>query len=229
MKTLAILGVALMTLVAFATIAVGDWSENFDAYSNGSGIIGQGGWEGWDGDPVWDAFVTDFVSRSGPHSVEITPSSDIIQQFSGYTSGQILVSAWCYVPSTATGEQYFILLDQYAHGGTNHWALQVMFGLGIVESQFDNIAIDLIFDQWVEFTVEISFDTDNMHVEYGGTTLIDKPWTLGSSNDGLGIFNIACLDLFSNAGDSIYWDDLSITGGLTATEGATWGQVKALY
>ena len=220
---------ALVSIVAFASPAVADWSENFDSYANGSGIIGQGGWEGWDGNPAWDGYVTDFVSNSAPHSLDITPTTDAIHQFSGYTSGLVLVSAWCYVPSSATGEQYFILLDQYAHGGPNHWALQVMFGLGIVESQFDGVLLDLIYNRWVEFTVQIDFDNDFMHVEYDGVTLVDKPWTAGSNADGLGIANLACMDLFSNAGDDIYWDDISISTSITATDTATWGQVKALY
>jgi hypothetical protein len=231
MNTRKMMVIALVVMVAFATTAVANWSEDFDSYGNGTGIIGQGGWEGWGGDPTWEAFVTDFVSQSAPHSIDITPTSDIIHQFTEYSAGQVIVSAYCYVPSSAVGEQYFILLDQYDHGGTtNHWAVQVMFGLGVVESQFDEITLPLIYNQWVEFRVEIDFDLDSMHLLYGGDTLLDgKPWTLGSSNDGLGVLNLACMDLFSNAGDDIYWDDITITSGVTATDDATWGQVKALY
>ena len=222
--------ISLIIRVAFATTAVADWSEDFDSYGNGTGIIGQGGWEGWDGNPAWDAFVTDFVSQSAPHSLDITPTSDVVQLFTGYNSGLVIVSAYCYVPSSAQGEQYFILLDDYTHGGPYHWAVQVMFGLGVVESQFDEITLPLIYNQWVEFSVEIDFDLDSMHMKYDGVTLLNgKPWTLGSSNDGLGVLNLACMDLFSNAGDDIYWDDISVTTVITATNEATWGQVKALY
>ena len=38
-------------------LGTGDYSENFDSYAVGSQIIGQGGWEGWMGDPNAGALV----------------------------------------------------------------------------------------------------------------------------------------------------------------------------
>ncbi|KYK24206.1 hypothetical protein AYK24_06440 [Thermoplasmatales archaeon SG8-52-4] len=33
------------------------WEENFDSYTDGSSMHGQGGWKGWDNDPFWTAFL----------------------------------------------------------------------------------------------------------------------------------------------------------------------------
>jgi hypothetical protein len=229
MKLKAMYVLTIIVFTVFAMPAAADWLDNFDSYANGSGIIGQGGWNGWDGDPSWNAYVTDFVSRSGPHSLGVTPTSDVIQQFSGYASGLLMFEFWQYIPSTATGEQYIILLDTYAHGGPNHWAVQLSYANGVVESQFDYVSLPLTFDQWVLTSILVDLGNDNLHIEYDGDVLIDKPWTMGSSNDGLGILDLACLDLFSNGGDEIYYDDLSLIWVITATKGVTWSKIKDLY
>jgi len=229
MKSYAIMLVSALALALLPAMATADWIDDFDSYANGSGLIGQGGWEGWAGGVATDAYVTNLYSHSAPHSVDIRPTTDVIQQFTNINSGICLISAWMYIPSSATGEQYFILLDQYSHAGANHWALQVMFANGIVESQFDNAILPLVTNQWVLFTVQIDFESDNMVVTYDGDVLIEKPWTMGSSNLGDGILNLACLDLFSNGGASVYWDDILLDEFVTATAESSWGQIKALF
>lgn len=230
MKAKLMFALTVFAIVALATSASADWFEDFDGYATGSGLVGQGGWEGWGGDPVWDAVVTDAYSRSGPNSVDITPASDVIQQFSGYTTGTVVITAWQYIPGTAVGEQYFILLDAYDHAGaTNHWALQLKFADGAVESEFDSAILGLVTDAWIELNVEIDLDLDLMTVKYDGDVLVSKPYSAGTNNDFLGVPNIACLDLFSNAGDDVYWDDLSLIWLTTATEDTSWSRVKSLF
>ena len=70
------------------------WSEDFDSYDDGSSMHGQGGWEGWENDPTWTAYVTSDQSQSSPNSVDILPSSDLIHQFEGYTAGCWRITAW---------------------------------------------------------------------------------------------------------------------------------------
>lgn len=229
MRLKAMYVLTIFAITIFAMPASADWFDNFDSYANGSGIIGQGGWEGWDGNSTWDAYVTNFVSRSGPHSLGITPSSDVIQQFSGYTSGLLSFEFWQYIPSTATGEQYIILLDAYAHGGPNHWAVQLSYANGVVESQFDYLTLPLVFDAWVLTSITVDLTNDNLHIEYDGNVLIDKPWTMGTNNDMTGLLTLACLDLFSNGGDEVYYDDLSLVWSITATEETSFSKIKALY
>ena len=220
----------LLALSLIATTASANWSDDFDTYATNSGLIGQGGWEGWGGSGTPDAIVSSAFSRSAPNSVSILPTTDVIQQFSIYTSGIVTISAWLYIPSTATGEQYFILLDAYDHGGTtNHWALQLNFAGGLVESQFDNVFATTVTDQWAELKVQIDLDNDDMEVSYNGSVFLNKAWSSGSNNDGVGVANIACLDLFSNAGSTVYWDDITLVWQTTGVEESSFSKVKSLY
>ncbi len=219
----------LLALSLFATTASANWSDDFDTYGTGSGLIGQGGWEGWGGGAT-DAIVSGDYSLSAPNSVSILPTSDVIQQFSIYTSGIVTISAWLYIPSGSTGEQYFILLDAYDHGGTtNHWALQLNFAGGLLESQFDNVFATTVTDQWAELLVTIDLDSDDMEVSYNGAVFLNKAWTSGVNNDGTGVLNIACLDLFSNGGTTVYWDDITLVWQTTGVEESSFSKVKSLY
>jgi hypothetical protein len=230
MKSKAMIVLSLLAIGLFATNANADWFDDFDTYSSGSGLIGQGGWEGWGGGTSTDAIITDLYARSAPNSVDILPTTDVIQQFSGYNTGLITISAWMYIPGNSTGQQYFILLDAYDHvGTTNHWALQLRFEAGIVESEFDTVTYPTVFDQWAELQVVIDMDNDIMRVSYDGTEFLAKSYTAGTNNDFTGVLNLACLDLFSNGGSEVYWDDISLVWATTGVEDSSWSEIKSLY
>jgi hypothetical protein len=76
------------------------WSENFDSYEDESSMHGQGGWKGWYNDPTYTAYVTSVESRSSPQSVDINGDSDLVHEYSGYTSGEFVYIAWIFVPNT---------------------------------------------------------------------------------------------------------------------------------
>src|SRR6185369_10205936 len=67
--------------------------ENWDSYVVGSNVHGQGGWKGWANDPSAGAFVDDAQSVSASNSINIEGASDLIHEFSGYTSGVWTVTA----------------------------------------------------------------------------------------------------------------------------------------
>ena len=75
------------------------WSDNFDSYADGSSMHGQGGWKGWDNDENFTAYVSSTVSRSSPHSVDIYKFSDLVREYSGYTRGEYIYTAYIYIPS----------------------------------------------------------------------------------------------------------------------------------
>jgi hypothetical protein len=75
------------------------WSDNFDSYADGSSMHGQGGWKGWDNDENFTAYVSSKVSRSSPHSVDIYKFSDLVHEYSGYTRGEYIYTAYIYIPS----------------------------------------------------------------------------------------------------------------------------------
>ena len=193
------------------------WSDDFDSYDTGQFLDGDpedGGWEGWDNDPQFGAYVVDDPFLSEPHSVDIAGNSDLVQEFSGYTSGEWIFTAWVYVPSDLVGLSYFILLSDYADvdpGANSKWAVQMWFDpvLGIVTVD-DGDQLALITDQWVEIRVEIDLEADWHQVFYDGLMLYEKAWTAGPFNEGDGILNIDAVDLFANSATSVYYDDLSL-------------------
>ena len=220
MKRLVLSFGAAAVLAALSATASANWYEDFDSYQVGSGLHGQGGWAGWEGDPQWDAYVTDLYARSAPNSLESTLNTDIVQEFEGYTSGQWTLTAWQYVPEDFAGESYIVLLNTYGVG-VHNWSAQLRFDdEGFVESEFEGAQTDLIYDQWVEVRFEIDLDADVQDIYYDGSLLSSKSWTDGVS--GGGALNIGALDLFANGASPIYWDDLSLvpTPGVLALLGA---------
>ena len=104
-----------------------DWSDNFDSYATGSQLHGQGGWKGWSNDPAAGALTSSAQARSAPNSAAIVGASDLVHEYSGYTSGPWVYTAWQYAPTDMTGLSYFILLNTYNDAGTNNWSTQVQF------------------------------------------------------------------------------------------------------
>lgn len=217
----------LVCCMSLPTSAFADWGDDFDSYAAGSGIIGQGGWEGWDGSPAPDALVSGALSRSAPNSLESGPITDVVQTFEDVNSGEWIFTAWQYIPGNATGDTYFILLNSYKADGVanENWSTQLRFGGGVVESEFDAAMLPLIFDQWVEIRVEIDFTADTQMIFYGGALLSSKSWTEGVS--GGGAVNLAAVDIFGNNSTPVYYDDLTLEeSGVVPTQVASWGAIK---
>jgi len=216
----------LAAVLILVPAASADWSENFDSYAAGSGMIGQGGWEGWDASPAADALVSALYSLSSPHSVQILPTSDLIHQWSGYTSGHWVLTCWSFVPDGWTGQSYFLLLNTYNHGGPYNWSCQVSFnGNGTVLSDPEGTTLPLIWNQWTEIIVDIDLDLDVQTFYYGGQMLYQKSWIDGVS--GAGAANLGCVDLYGNNAAYVYYDDFSLCEyGYSPTQSASWGQIK---
>ena len=147
--------------------SIGDrgWFDDFSSYTLGQFLDGDptdGGWKGWDNDPAFGAYVVNTYELSVPHSVEIAGDSDLVHEYSGYTTGQHTYVAWQYIPSDFVGETAFILLNTYSDGGDKSWSTQLRFNsdTGMVSSDFDGNELPLAFDQWIEIRVEIDLDAD---------------------------------------------------------------------
>ena len=171
------------------------FTEDFDSYTTGSSLHGQGGWKGWYNNPAAAATTTSSQALSAPNSVDITGASDLVHEFSGYTSGTWRLSASQYIPTGFNGQSYFILLNAYSDLGVgNNWSTQVRFDSSTnqIVNEYEGDSLNLIFDQWVELLVIIDLDNDEQTFYYGGQELFRKSWTDGVS--GSGAFNIAALD-----------------------------------
>jgi hypothetical protein len=222
MKALTRLLAVCVALLLFVPAASADWSENFDSYTLGSGMIGQGGWDGWEGSATADAFVTDIQAYSAPHSMGAIPTTDIVQEFAE-TTGEWEMTGWCYIPTGSTGKQYFIMLNQY-YPATNDWSVQLEFDAdaGFATDYYSSSTTPLVYDTWVEVKVEIYLDMNTYSIYYNSAFLASNAWQTTGSNA------IAALDIFSDGGSNIYWDDFDLinTGG--ALEHTTWGNIKTL-
>ncbi len=228
MKVSTLFVVGLCVLLT-PVVALANWSDNFDSYATGSGLHGQGGWHGWDGDPAWDAYLTDLYFISAPNSVEIAASSDIVHNFDEI-SGKWFFTAWQYIPTGFNGQSYLLLLNTYNDGGPYNWSSQVMFNssTGQVVSDPEGDTLPLIMGQWVEIRVEIDLAMDLQTFYYNGQPLYQKSWTEGVS--GGGVPAIGAVDLYANNASPVYYDDLSlILDEPVASQQTTWGAVRGLF
>ncbi len=191
--------------------AQGSWGDDFDSYLVNTQLHGVAGWKGWDNNPSFGALVANAQSRSSPHSVNITGNSDLVQEYSGHTSGQWVYTAWQYIPAAYTGEGYFILLNTYNDSGAKYWSVQVHFrsSNNRVISDFDASWVPMVRGRWVELRVEINLDTDRQTFYYDDQILYqNKSWRSGVS--GTGQAAIEAVDLFAFNSTPIYYDDLSL-------------------
>lgn len=217
---LAVLALATIPATADAQIF---FAEDFDTYANGSNIAGQGGWETWDNAPSANTTVTNAQSFTTPNSLAVSGPADIVHQFTGANAAAS--STWfariqTFVPSTAQGDMFFILLNQYAPlGSDNNWSVQVaLCRAGCISGTPNAVAnlggtdvagsatAPLITDQWVELRVEINFTANTYSVFYNNQLLETLPW------QQTGTAQIAAVDLFSQSNtvgfmDGFYLDE----------------------
>lgn len=208
-----------LSMLLLAASAGAQWSEDFDSYPTG-GLIGNGGWEGWEGDPTLDAFVVDSMSVSSPNGVAVVGTTDVVQQFSETEGGWIL-TAQQYIPSGGFGKSYFILLNTYEAGG-HDWSLDLEFDLdGQVVTIVEGSAVKVLqYDQWVEIKVEIDLNNNEQSIYYAGEFMETIPWQTTGVNE------LQALDLFGNDASTVFYDDIDLSVN-TAFDETTWGQIKS--
>jgi hypothetical protein len=189
-----------------------DWSDNFDSYATGSQVHGQGGWKGWFNDPSAGALTSNAQARSAPNSVDILGASDLVHEYSGYTSGQWTYTAWQFVPDNTTGVSYFILLNSYDDAGAAlNWSVQVQFDAAqslVINDGVSGGNLPMVKGQWVELRVEIDLDANTQAFYYNNQQLYTGTWSEEVS--GGGAVNIGAVDLFANSASSVFYDDLSL-------------------
>jgi phage baseplate assembly protein gpV len=213
-----VIGILFLFLGASATIGSANlvWSDNFDSYANDQFLDGggdDGGWEGWADTPSAGAYVRDDYSFSAPQSVEIAGASDLVHEYSGYTTGIWDYKAMMYIPIDFSGMSYFILLCGYDGGGSGTvWVVQVHFDseLDLVESEFNGEQAPIVYGEWVEFRCNIDLNSDWLQIYYDGVLLAEHAYTDTVQGTGGGSLNIAAVDLFANGASPVYYDDISL-------------------
>ena len=212
-----------------AGAAHAQFSENFDSYPTGT-LCPQGGWEEWAGSTDVCGLVSTDFAASGSNSLMIVGNpggsaglgDDTVHRFGNFSGGVWEFSIKIYVPSTAVGAAYVILLNTYddppgAPIADYRWSLQVRVDAdtNLVTAEGgggENTA--LIEDQWVELRAVIDLDNDMVDYFYNGVEFAsDRSWVNGISSGGQP--RIQAIDLYGNeptgGGTSgTYFDDVSI-------------------
>lgn len=207
MKTAHVITCAGVAVAMACSGAQAQWSENFDSYPDGTVLDGVGGWFGWDGSPAAAGVVTSKQSRSGPHSIAISGGADAVHPLSGYTSGQWTLTAWNYQGrADLTADTYFIVNNDYTHGGPYEWTIELQFDVstGTIIDDFRGGSAPIAFDQWAEIRFEIDLDADTVDTYYNGSLLSSGQYAIRG-----GPAAIANIDLFTTGATSFY-DDISL-------------------
>ena len=159
-------------------------------------------------------YVRDDQYRSSPYSVEIAVTSDLVQQYEGYTSGVWEYKAWQYIPTDFTGDTYFILLSDYDGSGAEPgcvWTVQLKFSGGLIESQWAAETMPYQTGAWKLIKCAIDLNSDWLQIYYDGALLAEHAWTdTVNQGSGYGSLKIVAVDLFSDTGSIVYYDDISL-------------------
>jgi len=219
-RKILVIGIFFVFLGTSATTLGGKvqsfWRDNFDSYANDQFLDGgadDGGWNGWGSVPAAGAYVRDDYHYSSPYSVEISGASDLVHEYTGYTSGTWTFMTKMYIPVDFSGMSYFILLCDYDGGGSGTvWTVQVRFDsdLDVVESELNGEQAPIIYGEWVAFRCRIDLDSDWLQIYYDEILLAEHAYTDTYQGTGGGSLNIAAVDLFANSATSIYYDDIEI-------------------
>lgn len=213
---------APLACLGASNTAVAQWTDGFESYAAGTPIEGQGGWESWTGAVNYPYNTVDgSMAFSGSRSLRVVGSggacafcSDTTYELpTPITTGSWSLTVWQYVPSSFSGQSYFLGLNDYAQpAGPYSWALQAH-----VESASARFTVDALgtgtnhagpqpigFDRWVPIEVELSPATRDIAVSYDGVLMRTAVYTGPSAFDAIDLF--PGTDLTS----AIHYDDFSL-------------------
>lgn len=181
--------------------------DDFESYEVGSDLHGQGGWKGWDNESQYGAPVSAEYSSSGENSLKIDGDADLVHEVSA-ANGKWVVRAMQYIPRGATGESWFILMNQYEDGKNDPaewWSLELNFDLhaGTVADANRGGEVSLVRDRWTEVRVEVDLTENVQRAYYNDELIVTGEW-YGSKGA------IAAIDLFANNASPVYYDDIRV-------------------
>ncbi len=209
------------------------FTDNFDSYVLGSVISSpsQNGWKQWAGAVNASNIIEDNTTgfaRSG-RSVSVNAfvggdTSDLVHEFTGFTSGQKTLRAYVYTPSGSADRCAFILLNTYSDLGPFDWSVEV--DLNPAAGTYTGYVGTgpaaqgpLVLNTWVELRAQIDLTANLVEVFYNGTSIhAPYSWTGGVFGGGSGALNIGAVDLYhfpatTTPSGKDYWDDFGLTNG----------------
>lgn len=208
--------IGLPVTLAMVLAANAALTENFESYVLGSDLHGQNDWRGWDNNPAWGALVSDSYAHGGTQSVNISGASDLVNTFTGVTSGQWSFRIQQYVPSSLVGDTYFLLLNDYNDGGPYDWSVQIRTDIAnnkVLSEIGGGGEATLVTDAWVELRCEINFDSNTVREYYNGQLLSTHSWA-GT------VMGLKAVDLYANGATPVYYDNMV---AFAVPEPCSWG------
>ncbi len=212
LRTLFIVMVASFS--ASALLPAQEFFDDFEAYVSEESLTEQSDWETWNNaGAAADGNVSSDFAASGENSLMLSNAADIVMLFSDITSGIWSVKANWLVSSEQMAITYFLLLNTYAHNGTQNWSVQVAFDAAqsVIRDELSGAGgtLPLVFDEWMEIQVIIDFDADSYTLSIGGAQLVS-----GASFMTDGQLALECIDLYSDSAtgfNATYVDDVQVT------------------
>ena len=211
-RAIAVAGVIALVWVPAGALA--QWDDDFDGYAAGTKMDQVGGWAGWDDVGSAAGTISDAMALTLPNSIEVSNSAgvDAVHPFIGYDSGGWCFTAWQYIPSDLDSMTYFIINNEYQHGGPQDWAIETHMDpvTGLVNEQIHDPggadAVPLVFDQWVEIRTVIDLNANWMEHYYNQELLAEGTWNIRTG----GLIEIQNVDLYAPHDVGVFYDNLSL-------------------
>jgi hypothetical protein len=205
--------IALPVALALSGSASADFAAQFDAYLAGTRLQNVDGWKGWDNVAGHAGIVSNDFFYTGDSSLKIQGYTDAVRTFSGVSSGLWSVSAKQYIPGGQGGLSYLILMNRYVDGGNTDagmWSTQLRFDLaaGLVHDDFRGGSVPIVTNQWGDVRVDVDLTANTVRSYYNNQLISSGSWTTSGSSARA----VAAIDLYSADNNSVYYDNVSLTG-----------------
>ena len=221
--------VSLLMLVAmflFAGNLSAQLSFDFEGYNAGDKIAATIGdpWTTWSNQPG-GAEDGVFGEAGGSMAAHFTNGNDQVLDLGDIESGVYDLEFDVYVPNGKNG--YFNVLHDFNSAGST-WAMQVYLhitndgqnntsspGNGTVHAGSNGTAnIAAVYDEWMNFRVNINMDTDVATLYYNGEEVCTWQWSLDSFGENVVGRKLDAMNFFPPMGDAtsdFYIDNISVT------------------
>ncbi len=194
------------------------FDDDFESYNSGEQLVCQNevDWTTWSNSPcsAEDPYITTDQAFSGPNSVEITGTNDLVKPIENYTSGMYSITFKMYIPAGHDG--YFNTLQEF-NGTNSQWGMQVYFdagGAGSIDGGGTAAAtFTFDYDTWMDIKVMVDLNAD--WAEFYLNNNLIHGWVWSSGTGGTGTLNqLGGCNFYAwvggNGSPLYYFDDFAI-------------------
>jgi hypothetical protein len=197
------------------------FSDNFDVYTAGSGVVASNSsWSFWSATPS-DATVSNLYASSLANSAEINGQAvDLVLPMGPYTTGKYVTSFNMLIPTGSTGA-YFNGLHTWSASSTAYeWGMDMFFdGAGassvVIGSATTASPISNPIDQWFAMKIIIDLDVDSIWVKMDNNLIAASKWSLNNADGTQGLNQLSGFDFFGTdmaQGQGLYYiDDVEVS------------------